>query len=306
MDADANGSKTQFNTILAQYGANYEVLRDAYIIDAKMNYLKDVIYGVNGELIGENLYNDYYRNNFVRFKQIYFQTYDYVYETDGDGQEIYYYPDSDKIAYDTTATVKTDADGKTVKDSNGDTIYVKKNEKGETVVAYNIVDGERRKKIEDGNYIVNNVSDAELDAIKASANDMFAKVTVIPNDFTTFDTYASDKAEYPSGVYVSKDSGYESEVIDAVFDMEIGEVRMVTTDLGVHIIMKYELEDGGYKKNDNSDFFISTETGNFIFLDDLKNQLLYELIKPNYDMIVVDMSVLSGIDMKSVAPNFYY
>ena len=307
MYADANGSKTQFNNILAQYGANYEVLREAYIIDAKMNYLKDVIYGANGELIGDNLYGEYYRNNYVRFKQIFFYTYDYVYETDGYGQERYYYPNSDTIAYDTNATVKTDAEGNPVKDSNGDTIYVKENEKGEKVVAYNMIDGERRKdRDDDGNYIVKPVGDAELETIMASANDIYAKVTAISKDFTTFDKYASDTSEYPMGVYVAKDSNYVSEVIDEVFNMEIGDVRMVRSDLGIHIVMKYELEDGGYKKKDNSDFFISTETGNFIFLDDLKNQLLYELIKPNYDMIVVDMSVLSGIDMKSVAPNFYY
>ena len=76
MEADANGSKTQFNNILAQYGANYDVLREAYMIDAKMNYLKDAIYGADGSLIGENLYDDYYRNNYVRFKQIFFYTYD--------------------------------------------------------------------------------------------------------------------------------------------------------------------------------------------------------------------------------------
>ena len=105
---------------------------------------------------------------------------------------------------------------------------------------------------------------------------------------------------------MAKDSNYVSEVIDEVFKMEVGEVRTVRSELGIHILMKYELEEGGYKKSDNSDFFISTDTGNFIFLEDLKNQLLFELIKPNYGNINVDMSVLSGIDMKSVAPNFYY
>ena len=307
MEADANGSKTQFNNILAQYGANYDVLREAYMIDAKMNYLKDAIYGADGSLIGENLYDDYYRNNYVRFKQIFFYTYDYVYVTDGDGQEIYYYPGTNKIAYDTGATVKKDAQGNPVKDSMGETIYVNVNENGEMTVAYNITDGERRKAMdEDGNYIVKPVGDEELEAIMASANEMYAKVTAISKDFTTFDNYASDKTEYPSGVYVAKDSNYVSEVIDEVFDMEIGEVRTVRSDLGIHILMKYELEDGGYKKNDNSDFFISTETGNFVFLEDLKNQLLSELIKPNLDKIAIAAEALEGIDMKSVEPNFYY
>ena len=227
--------------------------------------------------------------------------------TDGDGQEIYYYPGTNKIAYDTGATVKKDAQGNPVKDSMGETIYVNVNENGEMTVAYNITDGERRKAMdEDGNYIVKPVGDEELEAIMASANEMYAKVTAISKDFTTFDNYASDKTEYPSGVYVAKDSNYVSEVIDEVFDMEIGEVRTVRSDLGIHILMKYELEDGGYKKNDNSDFFISTETGNFVFLEDLKNQLLSELIKPNLDKIAIAAEALEGIDMKSVEPNFYY
>lgn len=307
MEADAEGSKTQFNNILAQYGANYEVLKEAYIIDAKMDYLKNAIYGADGSLIGENLYDAYYQNNYVRFKQIFYYTYDYVYETDGDGKEIYYYTESKKIAYDTSATVKTDKDGKPVKDSMGETIYVNVAEDGTMTVAYDKVNGERKKVIDsDGNYIVKPVGEEELANIVASAEEMYEKVTKIPKDFNTFDNYASDKTEYPNGVYVAKDSNYVSEVIDEVFDMKVGDVRTVRSELGIHILMKYELEDGGYKKNDNSDFFISTETGNFVFLDDLKNQLLAELIKPNIDKITVDTGLLAGVDMKSVAPNFYY
>ena len=37
---DANDSKTEFNNLLAEYGANYKVLREAYILEAKIEALK--------------------------------------------------------------------------------------------------------------------------------------------------------------------------------------------------------------------------------------------------------------------------
>ena len=61
MEEDANGSKSQFNSILSQYGVNYNILMEAHIIDAKITYLKNSMYGVNGGLIADNLIEEYYQ-----------------------------------------------------------------------------------------------------------------------------------------------------------------------------------------------------------------------------------------------------
>lgn len=305
IENDANGSKTEFNSILSGYGVNYKLLREAYIIEAKISYLKDTIYGADGSLIAKNLVDDYYEQNYARFKQVFLHTYDYVYETDSNDDPIYYKADG-KISYDTTATKKVDSNGAGVLDANGDQIYVRVDENGITRVAYDKQNGARVNKTdEDGNYIIEKYTDDKLSQVKEQAKTIYEALQT--NDFEAFDALVSDGEEYPNGIYVTRSSTYDSQkVIDAVFEMEVGESCTVTSDYGIHIIMRYELEEDGYKKDANSDFFISTSTGNYVFMNDMKNQLLSQYLAQHKDKIVVDTAVLEGVDMKSVGANFYY
>jgi hypothetical protein len=49
-------------------------------------------------------------------------------------------------------------------------------------------------------------------------------------------------AHLPYGYTISSDTGFVSELfVDALFEMEIGEVRIIESDLGLHIIKRYEL-----------------------------------------------------------------
>ena len=43
-----DGSKSTLNSYLAAYGVNYDILREVYIIEAKLDYLEDYLYGTNG------------------------------------------------------------------------------------------------------------------------------------------------------------------------------------------------------------------------------------------------------------------
>jgi hypothetical protein len=70
MDYRADGSKSQFNALLAEYGVNYKLLREAMIISEKISYLKQYLFGADGSKIAENLVDDYYRENYRRFKVI--------------------------------------------------------------------------------------------------------------------------------------------------------------------------------------------------------------------------------------------
>ena len=305
IENDAGGSKTTFNSMLAEYGVNYKLLREAYIIEEKIAFLKDTVYGADGELIAKNLIDDYYEQNYARFKQIFFYTYDYVYITDDNGDDIYYNKNG-KIAYDTNATPKTDSDGKAVYDSNGDRVYINVNEDGLSRIAYDKKNGTRHHKTaEDGSYVIANLEGDELQAVLDSAAQTMEKTAA--NDFTGFEALMSEDETYPNGYYMTRDTNYDSpEVVEALFEMEIGEVRMISSDYGIHIIMKYELEEGGYSKKDNSDFFISTETGNYVFMSDIKNQLMSSYLEKHKDKIIIDNALLDGVDMKSVSPNFYY
>ena len=309
IEDDADGSKTTFNTILSPFGVNYKMLREAFIIEAKMAYLNDHLFGSDGSKISPTLVEDYYQNKYARFKHVFIYTYALVYETDSDGNDVYYSATNNKkISYDTTATLKTDDDGKAVLDKNGDKIYVD----AEGKIAYDKKNGKRNPVLDENGYqLTRKYTESEL--IAASDRATLIEEKCEEGNYTLFDSivenYSEDEGmtQYPNGYYLTRESDYDSpEVVEALFEMKEGEIRRVNSDYGIHVVMKYELDEGGYANSDNSDFFISTETGRYVFMSDLKNMLLGEYLKQYVDKIVIDEKRLEGIDMKSVGANFYY
>ena len=132
------GSKSQLNSVLSAYGANVTVLKDAYIIEAKMAQLKQHIYGENGALIAATAKEELYRSMYYRGKQMLIANYYYDHAKDADGLSVVYKTDAKGnflldaagnliIAYDTTATPETDGNGNTVYRKFGDIAYDKKN-----------------------------------------------------------------------------------------------------------------------------------------------------------------------------------
>ncbi len=253
---EANGSKSAFNAILAHYGANYDILREAYIIEAKIAYLREELFGKNGSKVGANLIDDYYKKNYVRFKQVFLATYEELYEVDANGKKVYQY------------------------DSNGE--------------------------IKVRHYKDN---DPEMKIVESDAKAIMAEAKT--GDFEGFDAlvkeYNQGSNDYPNGYYVSKYTSYDAiEVIDEVFDMEVGEVRRVRSDYGVHIVMRYDIVDGAYTLEENEDLFISTKTGTYIFMSDLVDELYYEYLAEYKSKITVDEDLLKTVDIKSVEINYYY
>ena len=308
---DADGSKTAFNAILSAYGANYKVLREALLIEAKLAHLNEYLYGADGSKIGHEMKDTYYKENYVRFKHIFFYTYDIEYETDSDGNDIYYSDVSKKtIAYDTTAQKKRNAAGEEVKDKNGDVIYVDSNGK----IAYDEEKGERIPLYDQNGHIkTNKFTKEQLDKVNADADRIFGELESQKGNYTLFDAYAEELSEdegslkYTNGFYMTRDANYEApEVLEAVCDMAYGEIRKVYSEHGIHIVMRYELEENGYAKQENSDFFVDIDTGNLIFVEKLKTTLLMQKLAPSISEVKVYSDRYSAISLKTLEPNFYY
>ena len=306
---DADGSKTTFNTILSPFGVNYKMLREAYLLEAKIAYLNDHLFGVNGSKISSTLIEDYYQSNYVRFKHVFIYTYALVYETDADGNDVYYsLTNGKKISYDTSKTPKVDELGEPVLDKNGDRVYVDENGK----IAYDKKNGKRSPVMDENGYqLTRKYTEAELIQASDYATQVMDKCEA--GNYTLFDAmvenYSEDEgmSKYPNGYYLTSESEYDSpEVLEALFDMKEGEIRRVNSEYGIHIVMKYQLDEGGYANEDNSDFFVSSESGKYVFMNDLKNMLLTERLTPYLDKIVIDKKRIEGITMKSVGANFYY
>ncbi|MBR2354013.1 MAG: peptidylprolyl isomerase [Clostridia bacterium] len=121
------GSKSKLNEELSQYGANVDILREAYLLEEKMEMLMDDLYGEDGSLIGKNEKDDYYTENYRRFRQIFIPLYEFVYETDEKGNTVQ----------------KTDENGKYVIRELTETEMASVEERIETI----------QKTIKDGDYV---------------------------------------------------------------------------------------------------------------------------------------------------------
>ena len=316
VNSEADGSKTAFNAIIGEYGVNYDMLREAYIIEAKIAYLQQELFGKNGSKVGANIVDQYYKDNYARFKQVFFYTYEYVYETD-ENDDVIYYSSSGSIAYDReNGTPKIDEEGNYVTDKKGDRVFVYIDDKGEERIAYDRDKGVRQAKTDaNGESLIRHYNDTEMEIIREQAKDVVSQVKNAEDDSKvhTFDKLVdemsedSGKSEYPDGYYLTADTNYAAtEVQKALFEMEIGEVRMIESDYGYHVIMRYELEESAYTKDAYKNLFISNSTGTYMFMEDLISELLTEYLKPYKERVSVDEDLLSTVDIKRAAVNFYY
>ena len=221
---------------------------------------------------------------------------------------IIYYTDNEYkyISYDTKNGTTKVEDGKVVTDKNGKEIYYL----SDGHIAYRPTDYPGVVRDANGKVISEKLSEAELKKLQDESTMLMESVD--KGNFTLFDTYVETYGEdegmtmYPGGYYVTANSNYDSpEVLEALTEMEVGEVRKVYSDYGIHVVMKYELPKGAYNDKANADFF-STKEGQLAFLSDLKSMLLADYLEQYKANIVIDEELLATVSMKTVGANFYY
>ena len=281
-----DGSKTAFNEELSLYGINMDMLRENYIIEDKIDLLKKNILAQTGELAKD----EYYRDNYVRFRQILLPLYEYIYETDENGDKIYYEQGSDRICYDINGVTKTGTDGKPIVDANGDTVYY--TEEGR--IAYNKKKGEIRGVDKDNNgYTDYNMLDEGAAATVAKRAKELSEL-ISEEDFTTFEEYGEMLSEpdlweaYPNGIFVNKNKNYSIAYLDdiqkALKDLEVGGTALIQSDNAFHFIMKYELTDKAYSNSENSDWF-----------EDFNNEVVEDILDAMCKQYMDDVEVYEEV-----------
>ncbi len=244
LEERADGSKSVLNSALAAYGVNYDILREVYIIEAKLEYLEEYLYGTNGtEKISDEEKATYYTENYVRIKQIFLYT-----------------------------------SNKPITDDEGNYTYDA-----------------------DGNVATRDFTDAEIASQEKTAGDILEMLSKGEAFDTLMDKYSEDKAneQYPGGYYFTQTSQYVEEVVNMAFELEVGKFAMVKSDYGIHIILREELEEGGYAATANADFFTDFES-NMIMI-----KLGERLAEFKGDIVVYD-DVLSKYNIKNAVVNTVY
>lgn len=297
-----DGSKTSFNATLAAYGVNMDMLRESYILEDKVDYLKSHL----SQQTGDSARDEYYQKNYVRFRQILLPLYEYLYETDENGDTIYYKEGTDHIYYDIDGVTKKGTDGKTIVDENGDTVYY--TEEGR--IAYNTSKGVTRgiDKDKDGYTDYKMLDEESTQLVKDQAEKL--KEVIVAGDFTTFEDYGKQMSEeelwsaYPNGMYINKNKDYGIEYIDeiqkALTNMAAGDIALIEADNAYHLIMKYDIEANGYKNDANKDWFESFE-------DEVVSEILDAMCQKYLDQVEVNTKALEeAMDMRSVGANTDY
>lgn len=317
VNTDGDGSKTKLNAVLAAYGVNYDILREAYTMEKKLDVLQKHLYGENASKVGDVMKTEFMNENYVHFRQIFLAGYAYVYETDKNDDVIYYLTEGENkghIAYDTENGVTgKNGDGSVIVDKNGDAVYFV-NDGSFTKIAYNPTEGEPvHATDENGVYKTTTLTEDELKALAERAQKLYDEVK--DDSAAEFEAAAqkesddtTDKSEYSDGIYLQKDLDYAAssgtahlgEIVTKLDTMEVGEVAMVKSTSGYHIIMKYANTEKAYEKEANETWFANFNTNliTSLFLDECEK--LYADIK-------IDEAVLAEAPtMKEVNINYYY
>ena len=307
------GSKSALNNALSAYGVNVDMLRDLYELEAKYAYLQAHLYGAEGEKIAANVRYDYLTEHAVCFKQVLIRAFDYVYETDNNGDEIYYKVGENNakinnIAYDTiNGNTRLDEFEKTIVDKNGDAVYYLPNGS----IAYDKTNGVR-SVVYDANGVAKTVkySAEELAEHKAAGEEIMTSVT--KGDYAAFEALL---AEYEvSGddafvtdstycfLYTTGDNDYDylNDIADVLAESEEGVVRMVSSEYGYNVVMKYAIPDDAITNADYKDWF-----------GDLTTRVIakqfHTLCKPYMEKVQLDEEAFASLpSMKEVASNLDY
>ena len=335
VNEDGNGSKNSLNAILADYGTDYDSLRNYKIMNAKISQLKDEIYGKSASKVAANVKQEYLEKNYVAFKQILIPTYGYAYDTDENGDEIYYrmkedgsdflyYERSDaelypRIAYDKKNGVKKfNDDDIAEKDENFDDIYY--TDITYSKIAYDTENGARAPIYdESGNQMFTDYSPekkAEQKLIADSVLELVNNASSTEEIESLIEEYDGNYNEDSKGgmFYLATNVTYSSfmsggELSDGIRDvaagLEVGKAAIFTSDNGYHVVIRYEVETGAYGINDYSGWFVD-ENGNYDFAANLVNELFMARLEPYEEKITISKEAAGKVDISTVGPNYYF
>lgn len=316
--SDGGGSKTKLNAVLSSYGVNYDILKEVYTIEAKIKALQNHLYGEGASKLGPEIKNEYLEKNYVHFRQVFLAAYHYVYETDKNGDDIYYYADGDKkghVYYDIyNGEIGYDKSGNPLLDEKGDVIFFVPGTDCKKI-AYNTLGARINVLTADGSdYETKAMTAEELEEVKKKAEELFGDLedsTVVEFEqaLTNYSDDTAEVNEFDDGYYLNVGQDYTNsgekyayldETVKALQEMEVGEVRMIKSAFGYHIIRKYAHSDKAYDNEVNKQWFSD-------FHQSLIEELFAEKCLEYYeDIVCIEKVYAAAPTMKEVGVNYYY
>ncbi len=239
----ADGDDKKFAEILAEYGIDEDTLYDVYVMDAKISYTYEYLYGSGGVIsIPDSDKLEFTKDNYVRIQHIYVNN-NFKYVTvENELGTLTHDPETGE-AYTAELT------------------ETEKAEKNATIAAID-------KAIADG--------------------DSFESV---------WEKYSEDKY-YENGYYLKEDTAFVAEVVDAAFELDIGETVRLETKYGVHYIKRYEIDGTPWSDKASKDFFSDFDSA-------LADYVFTVMISEAAEKVKVKDDVIDKYKLRDVTPNYY-
>lgn len=297
-----HGSKKALNEALAAYGVNVDMYREYKTLVAKSDELAEAIYGEGGSKIGAMLKEQYLKENYVAFKQILVANYRHVYETDKNGDTIYYLSGG-KVAYDTV--------NGTPRLEDGAFVYYK--EDGH--IAYDTATGKPSPVLDEsgaqktepytGDALLERFNMAlELSEMGADGVAAFESLRTMYSDEASIDDnlcYLATNVDY-----ASVNLTFMDDIAAALAELPVGGVTVVESDYGFHVVRRYEVESGAYADNTLAQWFSDSAYGVYDFMNNLENDLFLARLSAYAEKIETDDGLLATVTIKQVNPNYDY
>lgn len=308
---DGEGSKTKLNSVLAEYGVNYKMLKEYYTIKAKFKAVQEHIYST----MGPNMKNEYMNENYVHFYQIFLANYTYVYETDKNGDTIYYNTANNQILYKVTEFKNEISEGKYETDSKGNIIYYTDGYFNH--ISYDTVNGEPSYKIDSKgeSYVTKPMTEDELEALAERADDLYKDLQGVTKDafVAKMNTESDDlqAAIYTDGYYLKKgvdfsesdeDYMYLDKIVEELSsaDVKNGDVIKISSPSGYHILFKCAPTANAYDMEANKVWFSS-------FATDFAGEIFADNAEIYMSQIKLNEKVYAKVpNMKEIATNYFY
>ncbi len=300
---DGDGSENKLNSVLADYSVNVDMLREHYLNATKVSAVQDYLY----DQLGNNIKTEYLNNNYLHFDQLFLANFDYVYETDENGDDIYYDEDGVTVLYKKT-------DYYDVSETGVKIYYTNENK---TKISYDTETGLRNYKLtEDGkSYETVSMTEEEYAALEVRAELLYGRAQGLSTaEFALMVDAETDGDEFTDGYYLQKGIDYSDygesyayldEIMQKLEKAEYGDIVMVESASGFHIVMKQKPTEKAWENSVNDTWFSSTMGEGF---EDALTQIAFEDAASDlYKLIETDTAVLeAALNMKAVKPNYYY
>ena len=314
IDEVGGGSKSGLNSVLSAYGANITVLRDAAIIEAKVDQLKTHLYGEGGSLLSATAKEDFYKSAYYAGTQMLLANTYHRHDRDDEGQTVYYKKDGNgnidtgHIAY---LPAGDEVEATAEVDKNGDTVYRYKADV-EIIggaVAYDEENGLVRYYYhENGEPITEEYTEAEM-LVRQELAMQIAEACM--GDEALFDEYIKkwsdnlmtgddskpNRMYFTPGVYTGDD--IISTLSAELAKLDVEETAVLSSSQGYYIIMRVELDTGAWQKEENKTWFTGL-TG--LAVEDMLQKRCAQYLSE----VWVDEEQLRGVDITTVGANTYY